>query len=123
MEPTNVFRALQAEYQLRGGTGYIRCADRFVGICRSVLRQEPAANTNEYMCVAYAFEAAPPFAVTGRSEPFYLGRFGRRRTPLQMVTGLARVNNDLLVAFGENDCDLKVARLPQNRVLEAIINY
>ena len=44
---TEVFRELETEYHLRGGQVTFRCADRYVGVCRSVLRQEPALNTNE----------------------------------------------------------------------------
>lgn len=117
---TEVFRELETENDLRGGAGYVRCADRYLGVCRAALKQEPALNTNEYMLVAYAFSAAPPFAVTGRSEPFLLGQFDGRRTPIQMATGMAELKDDLLIAFGENDCELKLARVPQERVLSAI---
>jgi predicted GH43/DUF377 family glycosyl hydrolase len=117
---TGVFCELETENDLRGGAGYVKCADRYVGVCRSALKQESALNTNEYKCVAYAFEASPPFAVTGRSEPFTLGQFDGHRTPIQMATGLAQLNDDLLIAFGEDDCDLKIARVPQERLLAAI---
>jgi len=117
---TRAFCELEYKYYLRGGAGYVRCADHYLGVCRSVLKQDPAFNTNEYMCIAYVFDARPPFEVTGRSEPFHFGQFGGRSPPIQMTTGLAQLNDDLLIAFGENDCDLKIVRIPKDRLLAAI---
>jgi predicted GH43/DUF377 family glycosyl hydrolase len=117
---TDAFSALEADHVLRGGAGYVRCGDRYVGVCRSVLKQDPALNTNEYQCVVYAFEAAPPFRVTGRSEPFLIGAPGGR-SPIQMATGLVEANGEFLIGYGENDCDLKIGRIRKERLLEQML--
>jgi hypothetical protein len=117
---TDVFDEFESTHHLRGSTGYVRCGDRFVGICRTVLRQAPELNTNEYMSVAYAFEAFPPFQIKGRTQPFQMGPARRGRKPMQMPTGLIELGDVVLIAFGENDCDLRIARVKKERLLVAI---
>jgi hypothetical protein len=115
--PTRLFHALETEHDIRGGAGYVRSGDHYVGICRTASKPE---NSNEYMSMAYAFDAAPPFRVTGRSGPFHLGSHDRATRPLQMTTGLAELNDDFLISFGENDCDLRIARVSRERLLATI---
>jgi hypothetical protein len=117
---TALFHELEAEHHLRGGAGYLRCDDRYVGVCRAALKQAPDENTNQYLCIAYAFEAAPPFRPMARSDAFHFGTAGRDARPIQMATGLVYVDGDCLIGFGEDDCHLKIARLPTTRFLASI---
>lgn len=111
------FNSLIREHHVRGGTGYFHNDGELVGVCRTALRQEADANTNEYMCVAYAFDATMPFAISRRSEPFRLDRSDRAAGPIQMVTGVAEAGNDVILAYGQDDCVMKAARVSRASLL------
>jgi hypothetical protein len=117
---TSAFGDLETEHDIRGGAGYFRERDTYVGICRTALRQDPDQNTNDYACVAYAFDAAPPFAISRRSAPFTFASNDHTGRPIQMATGIAEVGREVFVSFGENDCDLRIARIDRDILLRAV---
>ena len=117
---SRAFSALERTHEMRGGAGYIAHGDDWLGICRAVLREDPEANTNQYWCVAYTFSRKHPFEITGRSQPFAFGDHTAEARPIQMATGIASSGDDILIAYGENDCDMKVARIPRARLVDEI---
>lgn len=120
VDRNSLFEELTATHHLRGGSAYVQVEREMVGICRTALRQHPDANTNEYMCVAYAFHSTDPFEVTRRSQPFRLDGSNAASAPIQMLTGLVECGDDLLLTYGENDCEMKVTRVNRDSLLRLL---
>lgn len=110
---TELFQKLEASHFIRGGSSYLRFGSEYVGICRLVSPRDTHFSNFEYRCIIYSFEASPPFQIKRRSSSFWIDDGTNQYCPLQMVTGIAEVENDVLIAYGENDWEMMVARTPR----------
>ena len=76
---------------------------------------------HHYTHFFYALDAAPPFAVRAVSGEWCLGDCEL----IQYVSGMARTDGgggeELLLSFGVNDCEARVARLPLAEVHRMLV--
>ena len=76
---------------------------------------------HHYTHFFYALDAAPPFAVRAVSGEWCIGDCEL----IQYVSGMARTDGgggeELLLSFGVNDCEARVARLPLAEVRRMLV--
>eukprot|EP01065_Artemidia_motanka_P022586 TRINITY_DN26786_c0_g1_i2.p1 TRINITY_DN26786_c0_g1~~TRINITY_DN26786_c0_g1_i2.p1 ORF type:complete len:451 (+),score=49.15 TRINITY_DN26786_c0_g1_i2:75-1427(+) len=123
----------------RGGAGLLRleCVDgdcdhlprpqraKMLGIghfCRSPRKGERSCWM--YHSFFYAFDAAPPFQMLAASPEWCLPRNGITGCPLvdsaQMVTGVSWDGTDLVLTYGEQDCEPRAVRVSRSAVLRSL---
>ena len=88
---------------------------------------EKNANLLAYSFLFYTFEPRPPFALLGFSELFRMPSLHSSDddippTPplVQYVAGMALSDGELLLSFGEKDCQGGVARIALERALSSV---
>ena len=82
--------------------------------------KRPAWGAHHYTHFFFTLDATPPFAVSAVGPEFCLGASPRGTDceVVQYVSGMARDNatGELLLSYGVNDCEARVARLALDEV-------
>ena len=98
---------------MRGGTPPVKLGGRHVAFMHTVWRR---GGRSMYAIAAYAFSAAPPFAIEAVTPPFSLGRHA---TPYPI--GLVASKRHLLLSYGVADRTWYVAKIDRDQLLAALV--
>ena len=81
-------------------------------------RRQPFAFGSRYTHFWYALEARPPFSVISASAEFCLAspQDSKDCESVQFVSGLLVRGDDLVLAYGVNDCEARLSAIPLSRV-------
>jgi hypothetical protein len=74
-----------------------------------------------YLTTIYSFQATPPFRVTGITPSFVIDDVKlEAKSSIQFVSGFDIVNDEAVIAYGQDDCHPKIFRLSMVALLAAL---
>jgi len=77
--------------------------------------------SHRYVTQFYAFETKPPFKIVGVSDDFVFDETNDNTKPsIQFASGLERIDDKIIVTFGEDDCSSKACQIPLANFLNAL---
>ena len=90
----------------------------WAGTAAGVRRKQPFKFGFRYTHFWYALEARPPFSVISASAEFCLAspQDSKDCESVQFVSGLLVRGDDLVLAYGVNDCEARLSAIPLSRV-------